>query len=166
MKPTRAEPAERTLPTGASDAALERMYHREYRSIHAVCAANGLQHTLCRDSIRIVSRYDCWRICLHIHTGQPILLHRTRRPDAEVRAPHYHLQACTRRTITQIIRYIVQHDLYRLMQDTPPTFRNSTKGRKARKTWEQEQRRRQVIREKEIREELQFTPRLPEGEAS
>lgn len=156
------EPAGTTRTACPADTALTHMYRTQYPQIRAICTANGLQCVLCSDSLRIISRYDCWRIYLHVLTGRPVLFHRSRRPRYGSKVPHYHEQHCPRDSIVQMLKYIVEHDLYRMQLDVPPSFRNTTKGRKARKAYEQKQHRWQTARTLAIIEEISsFNSPLP-----
>lgn len=162
MKRMVLEPTGITHPAHHADTALAHMYRTQYPQIRAICAANGLQCALCSDSLRIISRCDCWRIYLHILTGRPILFHRSRHPRHGSKVPHYHEQRCPQDSIVQMLKYIVDHDLYRMKLNTPPTFRNTTKGRKARKAYEQKQQRWQIARTLAIIEEISsFDSHLP-----
>lgn len=97
-------------------APMGRYYRRELRNIVDYAAENGLIFDYIDGSIFIRTPYSQWKIITNGRNNDIFLYHKNiyRKSFDKSLVPGYHSQAVRRKSITEYMRYIVEHDLYRL----------------------------------------------------
>ncbi len=85
----------------------------ESTEIRKFCSEKGFEYLLVNDEIRIISRYDCWRIITR--EGKLALFHRNRRriPSCESCIDGFHQQRVYSETIMGYLKIIDGHDTYK-----------------------------------------------------
>ena len=102
-----------------------REYRNEEKQIEQFCAQNEIKCYTQNEKVIIVTPYSKWKIIFV--SKRMFLYHKNsqkRLSDMDSIVPGYHSQAIHKDTIIEYLKYVIEHDQYRLLHDMP--VRNET----------------------------------------